>query len=170
MPIPTFVGGGTVFASDANAWFVPLAAFKSADESVTSSTVLQNDDVLVVALAANATYLMICYLNYEGGTQGASDLKVGWTVPASTVMAYQHIGVTTAGTITQASAATTSDQTNVPAYGTNGAGNTLGALLLGTVKSAGTPGNLQMQWAQNTSNGTATKVKAGSALVLHRIG
>ncbi len=51
---------------------------------------------------------------------------------------------------------------------TNGA-TSRNAMFWGTVVSSSTTGNLQLQWAQNTSSGTATKVHAKSWLILDRI-
>jgi hypothetical protein len=169
LAVPLFTVGQVLTAALVNSWLAPIAAYKASDESVTSSTVLQNDNDLVVAVAASCTYMLDLYVNYEGGTQGSSDLKLGWTVPAGTTVTWGHIGVNTVGTITQASVATTSDQTNTPSFGTNGAGNALSAFIRGTVLVSSTAGNLQLQWAQVTSSGTATKVKAGSYMLLQRI-
>ena len=84
MPIPTWSPGQVLVASDVNSWFVPLAVVKGGDQSVTSSTVVVNDTALVVAVASSATYQFSCFISYEGGTQGSSDLKWTWTTPAGT--------------------------------------------------------------------------------------
>src|SRR5690348_15724965 len=88
--------GGRILAS-AMRGIAPLAVIKGADESVTSSTTLQNDDALLVTLTANATYVFSLFLNYQGGTQGSSDIKVAWTFPTGTTMRYCRDFVTTAG-------------------------------------------------------------------------
>ena len=60
------------------------------------------------------------------------------------------------------------DASTVQAMGGNGATTPLGALVSGTVITGATAGNLQLQWAQNTSNATAASVLAGSALTAWR--
>jgi len=168
--IPTWSSGQVLTAADVDSWFVPLVAYKTADEAVTSSTTLQNDDDLFVSVAASATYQLIAYFIYDGGTTGSSDLKIGWTFPSGLTMAYGHIGMTTSATITEASVATSSDQTNNPQFGSDGAGQNRAAYLLGTVFVSTTAGTLQLQWAQGTSSGTATHMKKGSWLQLQRVG
>ena len=56
-----------------------------------------------------------------------------------------------------------------PTFGSNGAGNSRTLVAEGTVLTSTTAGTLQFKWAQGTSNGTATIVHAGSALVLWQI-
>jgi|SRR5215472_253264 len=166
MAPPTWVVGQVLTASDVNTWFVPLVAYKSADQSLTSNTTLQNDNALSVTVAANATYWFELYLNFEGGTTGSSDIKVGWTFPSGLTMRYQDIYADTGAV---ARLAVTDIQTSVIAVGSNGAGNLRAYSARGTVLTSGTSGTLQLQWAQNTSSGTATIVHAGSVLMLQRI-
>jgi hypothetical protein len=166
MPIPSWSVGQVLAAADVNSWFVPLAAYKSADQSVTSSTTLVNDTALVVPVASSATYIFWCMLYFEGGTLNSSDLKWGWTVPASTTMRYQAIYVSPASVLNIARAGT---DASVLAAASNGAGNSQTMQMFGTALVSSTSGNLQLQWAQNTSNGTATIVHAGSVLFAQRI-
>jgi len=166
MSPPTWSVGQVLTAADVNSWFVPLAVAKTSDQSVTSSTTLVNDTALVLAVAANATYWMELYLNYEGGTANASDLKFGWTFPAGLTIRAQPLLVDPAGATRILN---TQIQTTVSNAGTQGAGNLSSVGLRGNVTTSGTSGNLQLQWAQNTSNGTATIVHTGSLLVLQRI-
>jgi hypothetical protein len=63
--------------------------------------------------------------------------------------------------------ATTGAAANVGALG---AGTLAGALIKGTVTTAGTAGNLTLQWAQVSSSGTATILHSGSWMTLDRIG
>jgi hypothetical protein len=55
------------------------------------------------------------------------------------------------------------------AFGTNGTTTLMAAELSFTLVTSSTAGNLQLQWAQNTSNATATTVKAGSVLTALRL-
>jgi hypothetical protein len=141
----------------------PLSAIKTVDETVTSSTALQNDDALFVSVAANASYLFQCNLIYEGGTLGSSDLKWAWTFPSGLTMTYDYMGITTAGLTTIGLVAT---QASTVAGGTNGAAALRSMLMYGSVVASSTAGTLQLQWAQNTSSGTGTIVHAKSSLAL----
>lgn len=167
MGIPTWTVGEVLSSSDVNTWFVPLAVTKTADQSVTSSTTLVNDNELLLSLAANAVYEFRCTLDYEGGTQGASDLKWGWSVPSGTIMRYTRIGIDTAGASTAGFMTT---ESSTVAGGTAGAGSLKGVLMDGVIDTGSTAGTLQLKWAQNTSSATATIVHALSKLIAQRVG
>ena len=128
---------------------------------------LVNDTAHLVALLANASYGFQCTLYYKGGTAGASDLKWTFTVPSGSTLrygaSYNSTGLTGQVSINHVG-------TDVVAAGTNGTGNVLAITMQGSLTTSSTTGNLQLQWAQNTSSGTATTVGTGSVLVLTRIG
>lgn len=142
----------------------PLSAVKAADESVTSSTTLQNDDALFVSVASNASYLFFCYLDYEGASAG--DLKFSWSVPTSATMRFTIIGQTSAGS---AQTAITGSESTSYAIGADAAATLNAVLMAGTLITSSSSGTLQLQWAQNSSSGTATKVHAQSFLALWQV-
>ena len=158
MTTPLFTAGSRILAATLDQ-IAPLSAVKTSDESVTSSTALQNDNQLYVPLAANAYYAFECYLDYEGGTLGSSDIQWGWSFPAGLTMRYQVVG----GNIT---GATTYIGTSVVVGSTNGAGTLRAQVMKGSVFVGSTAGTLQLQWAQNTSSGTATIVHAQSYIAM----
>lgn len=145
-----------------------LGVAKTSDQSVTSSTVLVNDTALTVPVAASATYLVEWSLVTDGNASG--DLKYAFTGPAGATMTWESEGLLTTDTTNVARAAT-----DVAAIGTTVSHGTIASGTnsrvdgRGVLTVAGTAGNLQMQWAQATSNGTASKVKAGSYLKVTRI-
>ena len=167
MAAPTWSVGQVLTASDVNTWFVPLAVFKTAQQDITSSTALTNDTALLAALAANAFYSFSSVICYKGFTNGISDFKWQWTVPAGATLRFQadwlSVGLTAQIGVQQVNA-------SVLSAGTNGVGNVFAIKSLGSLSTGGTTGNLQLQWAQNTSSGTATTVGPGSVLMLNRIG
>jgi hypothetical protein len=167
MAIPIWTVGEVLASSDVNSWFVPVEAVRTSTQSVTSSTVLVNDTQLLVPVAANASYHFLTYLFYEGGTQGSSDIKVGYAVPAGTTMRYHRIYANTSGLAVNISTLT---ETDVQGAGTQGAGIACGLTHHGTIVTSATTGNVQLQWAQSTSSATATQVLAQSAILLTRIG
>lgn len=146
--------------------FAPQTVRKAADTSRTSTTALASDPDLQFTVAASGVYFFWLFIKYEGGTQGSSDFKTGWSVPSGTTMQYSRWGLTTAGAV---DVGTVSDQTGTPAFGTNGAGNSRGYTAMGTLAASTTPGTAAFQWAQGTSNGVATIVHTGSGLVVVRI-
>ena len=168
MAVPVFTVGQVLTAALVNSWLAPVAAVKTSNESVTSSTALQNDNELVVPVAASATYHLSAYLHYEGGTLGASDLKFGWTFPSGLTMTYAASRISEI-TGNPAGGGGVVIQSATALSGSAGAGNSRSVAIEGTVTVSSTAGNLQLQWAQSTSNGTATIVHAGSYISLQRI-
>lgn len=146
--------------------YVPVVVYKTATETVTSSTTLQNDDHLDIALQPG-TYRVRAVIRAIGASGG--DVKIAWAF---------------SGTLTRANRTTmgpqlgTTDATNTAVrmvtaalgtaigYGTDGsAGSVIEEDLLLTVSVAGT---LQMQWAQAGSSGTATELTSECRLYAQR--
>lgn len=165
MAVPTWSVGQVLTASDVNTWFVPLAVIKPSLQSVTSSTALVNDTALLLAMAANASYQLNMFLSFDGGTTGSSDLKISFTLPSGATCALQINGYNTASVDV---AGSTVNAGFTQALATNGA-NPRAASLFGTMNTSSTSGNLQLQWAQSTSSGTATRMFANSNIVMQRI-
>lgn len=144
----------------------PLAGYKSSDQSVTSSTTLVNDNALTISVLASATYFWVMLLDYEGGTRGSSDLKISMSVPAAATARFWMGRQDAAGTNTSSFMGS---QSTTYAAGTNGAGVLTGLLAVGTLAVSVTAGSFTLQWAQNTSSGTATIVHAQSVLAAWQI-
>lgn len=161
--------GSRITASDV-AGVAPLAVIKGADQSLASSTAMQNDDALFLPVAANAGYLVECLLNYEGGTHGSSDLKWEFTGPSGATMVYTFVAYPVSGSIAAGNVnmGAATGLSGVGTAGTNGAQN-LAVIMRGTLITGGTAGTLQLQWAQDTSSATATIVRAQSMLALWQV-
>jgi hypothetical protein len=131
---------------------------KSSDQTVTSSTTLVNDSQLKFAVEASATYIFEAWL-YTYAADGTPDIKVTFTGPAgSTVLWSSSQVIFNAGgstTLTVVSAGGTAADLFVDA-------NLRAIQLYGTILNGGTAGDLQFQFAQNTSSANGTSVKAGS--------
>jgi hypothetical protein len=160
---------GSTITADEVAGVAPLAVIKPADETVTSSVVLQADNNLLLNLAdyPNSTWLFECFLVYSGGTQGSSDIQWQWSVPSGATLLYTDDNMTTSGNPSTGTLWTASSN---PTAGTNGGtGNLCGLTMKGTLQIGTTAGTLQLLWAQNHSSSTATTVKAGSSLQLWQV-
>lgn len=155
---------GSRITADEVAGVAPLAVIKGADEPVTSSTVLQADNALFVAVLANASYDFQCVLDYEGGTQGSSDLAWDWQLPEGAVLDYAQLNYTTGGVLSFSNAGS-----GTRTAGTNGAGNTLPLLMTGSLTVGPAAGNLALFWAQNHSSSTPTIIHAPSKLSLWQV-
>jgi hypothetical protein len=156
-----------------SAWWEmrPLFAYKTAEAQLANAnTTLFNDTHLFLPMQTNAWYALDGMLVWESGTTG--DIKFGWTVPAGAFMqrwsligidttATTLIGVTNVGI--SSSAGTTLARGGV-AVGTMEVGH-----LQGLVQTAGTAGNLQLQWAQNASEAVNTRLKQYSWIRLMRV-
>jgi len=165
MAVPVWVPGQVLVASDVNNWLAPNGLLKPSAQSVTSSTTLVNDTALVLPLTANAQYIFRAMFAYTGAALGTADMKFQWTLPAAATMVFALEGIGTAGGSFVGNAFT---QASLIAIGTQGATN-CGALLYGSVTVGANTGNLQLQWAQNSSNVTSTTMQAGSSLELMRV-
>lgn len=134
---------------------------KTADEDVTSSTTLQDDDELVLALTANTTYKLEGKLLHKSGST-TPDIKVAFTFPAGCTVEIFGIGAPAGGTANRTSRYTISGTSRNWASSTG----TGAVFLSGTIVVGGTAGSLQLQWAQNTSDANFTRVEDGSYLEL----
>lgn len=154
--------GQVVRASDTQV----LWARKTVDESITSSTTLQNDDSLLLAVEADAVYEIAGTLFYAGNVTG--DIKVAFTFPTGATLYWAGKGGSEADAGYGGVGASRHSASVADASGTatafTGSTTNLAIFIRALLVTSGTSGNLQLQWAQNTSNGTATTVKVGSYL------
>ncbi len=153
---------GSIIGSAGNHIDSGLFAFKTSDESVTSSTTLQDDDDLTVTLAANTTYRieMLVIVVTASGTPG---LKMAMNEPDGTY------GIS--GTYSEGISGTTlSMATGLTEITGIGSSYPVYISLDGVAQTGGTGGAFTFQWAQNTSNATAVYVKAGSWIKATKLG
>jgi hypothetical protein len=155
------------FEWDTGAAWVPVAppatrvAVKSADESVTSSTVLQDDDELFAAVEANTTYVVEAWILRSTTTD--PEWAHGWTFPTGAALKMKAFAQTESASPSVAvypynwSAIENLTFTEAPMF-------FIGRLLVGA-----TAGNLRFQFAQQTSHTTAVTVHAGSWLRLRKV-
>jgi hypothetical protein len=145
---PTIVAGMTLTSAILQALGARLSAVKGTDQSLSSSTTLQNDSALALPLAGGGVYLIICWLYITGTTAKAA---FTWSGTA----AWSPTG---GGNVATASG--TASTTTLAAGGW---------LLIGLITAASGGDTLQLQWAQSSSSGTATVVKASSVLAALRL-
>lgn len=176
----TGIGLHTLQRYTGSAWArmqeAPLFVRKTVTETVTASTTVQNDDQLVLAVAANTTYEFVCQVAYDGNS--TADIKLGFTFPASATMDYYAsgygIGVGAQFSLWSfvaggAAGLGTVSPSQMQGFSDETATSLTAIRLYGILQVGSTAGNLQLQWAQNTSNAVATRVLAGSYLKLERM-
>lgn len=137
----------------------PTVAVKATNETVNNSDTMQNDDALVVAVAASTTYAFWGLIIYETGA--TPDIKVGFTVPTGALLNWNGLGglVSTSATISDVDSAAASEV--FPGGATKGVIHFSGAIAVDS-----TAGNLQIQWAQNTADVSDTIVYRHSFLAV----
>lgn len=139
---------------------------KSADESVTSSATLQDDNHLLLAIGASESWFVEFFAMV---TPGAGDIRVSVTAPASAAgsftVVYRDVGGGLASVFTEDFGIALSAQdlgllTTQPGHA---------FLMTAWVANSTNAGNITFQWAQGSSNGAATTVKAGSFMRCLRV-
>ena len=156
---------GMVLGSTSTATFkhrgiiiMPIMAVKAANTSRTSTATLANDSELVIAIPEGGQYEIEVFLQFYGGAGGfARALTYDGTTHADgiNVGGQQHVNGTGAVLAvidgTDAIASATITAADPGDY----------HRLVGSAHFT-TSGNLRVQWAQNSSNASATTLKAGS--------
>jgi hypothetical protein len=139
-----------------------VAKRKTGDQSVTSSTVLVDETDMQFAIGVNETWVVEWVLTTTFSAAGQIDVAV--VTPAAAA---------------QLVTATQTPNAIVPAYGsTTVSGTAIGLVcaaatagmvrLVATVVNGANAGTVKMQFAQHTSDGTATTVKANSYMVARK--
>jgi len=150
--------------------------YKTGDESLNTSTALQADDELLFAIGANEVWEFEFVVYYLGNTTG--EFRCGLTFPTTpTEISYDLFGpmqgtvANGAGTSTDTTALTMLHSTSSAVAGQPFGADTNQATvrLRGYVRNGANAGNVTLMWAQETSNGTNTTVKAGSFLTARRV-
>lgn len=142
---------------------------KTADETVTNSAALQNDDHLVVTLTAGTyTYEVVAHVRASGSGQdikftmdfgGTNSLHVyGATTLDEAVVGTSNVGVTFRSVLTDAAEL-------VGGLGTAEVMIIVKGMLVATATST-----LRFRWAQNTAGAaTDTTVRAGSYMITKKV-
>lgn len=120
---------------------------KAADETVSASTVLQNDDDFDFTVEANAVYWVEFGFRISENIAGAQDFKFNFTVPAGTVFCSQAQG--SSGTIDNECG--TNDLTIDSVDGTE---SLHPAFVL--FETSATAGTVTTQWAQDSASNNTT--------------
>lgn len=139
---------------------------KTADESVTSSTTLQDDDHLTFAIAANEEWIADFFVSGTfNGTNGG--IKFAVTAPAGATLEASATGGS--GTTASISVRTTTSGTSMGDFTFSSSPTTTVNHIHVWVLNGATPGSVTLQWAQAASFGTATLLAKGSHMIAHRV-
>lgn len=138
---------------------VQVFAYKTADQAVTSSTVVVDDNHLTLSLSAGKWAIQGMIIS-DGDTAG--DIKIQCDFTGTITTGYWtgygvQTGAAGAATIQPAAIAYGTSQS----YGENGAGTKIVYPIMATLDCS-TSGTWKFRWAQSTSSATATNVFTGS--------
>ena len=152
--------------------WVQRIIYKSANETINTNAVLQNDDELLFAVAANEIYQLDLTV-YITAANTTMDFKCGWTVPAGTTMLWAPLSTSTTADPAFWSVPVASTPvgllTESSSYSLGTLAGTNGVVFRALVTVSSTAGNVQFQWAQNTSNASNLSVLKGSNIQLKRL-
>ena len=140
---------------------------KAADETVTNSTTLQDDDHLLFTVGANETWAFEFTIFAEATS--AADVKTALTVPAGAALIAGQIAEQFTSAATTPSTSLTSGAAFLNGGTSGGVGVPTCIVIRGSVANGATAGNVTLQWAQNAASATPAKVYAGSYVVCRRV-
>jgi hypothetical protein len=167
--VALFTTGQVVTAAQLNA--LNGYAVKTADQSVTSSTTLVNDTHLSYAIAATGTYVFDLCLFGVSAANAAGDIAVGFTFPTGTLHVGAHSldgSLASGATGTFGAGALLSATSGVSTI-IMGLSTTTTLMLLRGIFVATATGTLCLQWAQASSNASASTLKAGSHMLVRQV-
>lgn len=150
---------------------VPGYVRKAASESVASSTTMQNDNDLTFTMVAGAVYEVDLSLSVQGSA--TADIKTQWSVPADATGGTKFVHgpasvLSTAFTSREDTAGSFSTHAYTAAKTYHIDPNPVAIHEWGIISSA-TGGTFTLQWAQSTSNATATVMNQASYLRYTRV-
>lgn len=130
---------------------------KDADETVNNSNSLQDDDHLKYTMAADTAYAIEMSIHYTSPT-GGPDFRYAFTIPAGASMNLMGQGFTGATAVANCRIIVS----GTPCVLSGSATPDWTISVIGIVQTAGTPGDFQLQWAQNSATAVDTVVKKNS--------
>lgn len=149
---------------------LPQTVRKTADESRSATTTFADDTHLVFAAEAGAVYTMVGWIKYFAST--VPDIKIQFSVPSGCLGEWAWnmpgSGTTTTGTAGYSIRTETNDVAGSrTGYGTSD--SNMFTPMSGLFRMSTTAGNIALQWAQNTSDATASVLYTDSWLAFQRI-
>lgn len=148
-----------------------ITIYKTGDTSKTDATAA-SDPHLVAPVEASQTYLVDALLLFMGNT--TADFKYQFAAPTGAAGLFSSIGMpstNTTATFPIALNALSSLVALASPVAVGGISTSVASpvFIQGSLVTGTTAGLLELQWAQNAANATATVLKAGSFLRLSRV-
>lgn len=168
MAFKIFSVNETFTSSDANEFLAQqIVVIKTSTESVTSSTTVQDDNELSMTLNANSNYWLDGLLINDGAAAG--DFKLQFVVPSGTIRWLADGPDSSAASTTDIVDRNWKAGSLTTIMGCIASGTSTILPVNGIIRTAASGGTFKLQWAQGTSNATATRVFADSFLRVTRM-
>lgn len=151
---------------------LPNMVVKQANTDRTNNT-FAADPELTFNLVAGGSYFVEFFLLLGGTTTG--DIQTRWAVPSGSSGLRSVIGPSSVAADANADNITTRQGSHLFGTGTlysgvrNATGQVFQAYEWGVLLSSGSGGAISLEWAQGTTNASASRVNAGSLLRVTRI-
>ncbi len=150
---------------------------RTTDSATMSSGTLANDTQLLFAVGANDRWIIQGFLTFTAadgaGSATTADIKSGWSVPASGTMQHGLLAIgNVSGGYVSTGVGASPNSARTAAQATQNAGSsvaTYGVSIGGYYTGGGTAGNVNLQWAQATTNASTLQINTNSILILWRI-
>jgi len=155
-------------ADTARATLGVIVKRKTADESVTSSTTLQDDDHLTFSAGANEEWFADLEID-AGAAMNSSGLKIAVTTPAGATLNVTAFALGESGNFLKART-TSSGGALVFSVANFASTSNVVVRMSVWVLNGGTAGSITLQFAQDTSSSSAITLRKGSHMVAHRMG
>lgn len=142
-------------------------ALKTANQSITNSTTLTNDNELFVNVDANSAYAVDAYIIYQ--TTDNADFNVGFSLPSGATFTWTPFGSDPA--VNGNSSTAMRFLTGQATYRTlgGGGGEVMAGTPRGTLITGANSGVVRFRFSQNSAQAVTTTVWAGSWLRLEKI-
>lgn len=167
--MPLFASGQVVTAAQMNA--LNGYVLKTADQSVTNSTVLVNDNHLLYTIPTVGTYMIDVWLYGTSAANAAGHARVGFSFPAGTL----HYGLSGPSIALPSNSSGSGDWPAVLSATSGVAAGVFGLSTLGIQEHvhgifiATATGTFRFMWAQSTANASASTIKAGSHMLVRQV-
>jgi hypothetical protein len=169
--VQRFWPSGNSYVWDGTAWSVnAVTLWHSADQTVNNNATLVNITGLSAPLAATGKYVFESFIVYDSVTN-VPDMKIAVNCPAAATMHWVPNGLDPTST-TRVGAIDFRDALGAGFFTTGTTGGSLQTIISpkGIVRTGGTAGTLDMQFAQSTATAENTVLRADSYMRVTRIG